>query len=115
MKTQWSDTVKWGAIPEHMRGGVTRYVEQGIPPGHFLLAVFNNDLMEACARGDDQNVRLLGGYAKLLVNQCPGACWGNEENVKQWLLRGGIEGNRKNPPLPRHEWSRFADQQGTTR
>ena len=91
-----------------MRGGIVRYVESGIPPGHFLEAVFANDLMAACARGDDENVQLLGDYAKLLVNQCPGGCWGSRQNVRDWVERGGIKGNAKHEPLPPHQWSRWA-------
>jgi hypothetical protein len=108
---KWSEQVKWGSIPEHMRGGIIRYVERGIPPGHFLRAVFANDLMEACARGDRENQLLLADYAKLLVNQCPGGCWDSSEKCIAWVARGGIAGNATHDPLPLHEWSRWADQE----
>jgi hypothetical protein len=107
---KWSDRVKWYDIPEHMRGGIIRYVERGIPPGHFLQAVFANDLMEACKRGDGENVRLIPAYAVLLSNQCPGGCWGSLTNVRAWTARGGIMGNDENEALPVHEWSRWSDQ-----
>lgn len=107
---KWSDKVNWYDIPESMRGGVIRYVENGTQPGHFLQAVFGNDLMEACARGDAENVRLLARYAKLLVNQCPGACFGSPGNVREWIGRGGLAGDEQHEPLPVYEWSRFADQ-----
>jgi hypothetical protein len=108
---KWSDRVNWYDIPERMRAGVIRYVERGIPPGHFLEAVFANDLMEACRRGDEENLKLIPSYAKLLNNHCPGDCYGGKETVRQWIRRGGIMGNDKNEPLPVHEWSQWADQE----
>ena len=29
----------WSLIPDYMIGGLRRYIERGIPPGHFLSAV----------------------------------------------------------------------------
>lgn len=108
---KWSDKVKWGNIPERMRGAVVRYVENGIPPGHFLTAVFSNNLMEAVSRADDENAALLGDYARVIYSQCPGDCWGGLEDVTAWIKRGGIAGNVKNEPLPVHRWGRWADQE----
>ena len=110
---KWSDKVNWGNIPVEMRGGVIRYVERGLPPGHFLSAIFSNDLMEAASRADSENGRLFMDYAKLIHNQCPGDCWGDAKQVRAWIARGGILGNDKNEPLPVREWSRWADQEYT--
>lgn len=106
----WSDNVKWETIPESMRGGVIRYIENGIPPGHFLQAIFKNDLIEACSRGDAENLALITTYVKLLWNQCPPACWGSQDHYRQWIARGGIAGNSLYTPLDPYAWSRWADQ-----
>jgi hypothetical protein len=106
--TEWNGRVKWGAIPERMRGGIVRYIEHGIPPGHFLLAVFSNDLVEACSLADEENLQRLGDYVKLLVNQCPSASYGSGQHVRDWVKRGGIKGNLAHEPLPAHQWSRWA-------
>ena len=107
----WSDKVRWGNIPERMHGGITRYVENGIPPGDFLKAILSNDLIEACNRGDDENLKLIHDYAKLLWNQCPPTCWGSPDKYRYWINRGGIAGHSvKHPPLPPQSWSRWADQ-----
>ena len=37
-------TFRHQTIPEHMRGGIERYVNHGIPPGSFLTAIICNDL-----------------------------------------------------------------------
>jgi hypothetical protein len=106
---KWSDNVKWGSIPEHMRG-VIRYVESGVPSGHFLEAVFGNNLLEACNRGDAENLALIPSYARLMVCECPALCFGSPAYVRDWIARGGINGNKSHEPLPVHEWSRWADQ-----
>jgi hypothetical protein len=108
---KWSDRVNWYAIPEHMRAGIVRYVERGVPPGHFLTAIFEDSLVGAVKHADTENLALIPAYAKLLVNQCPALCWGSPGDYREWIERGGIEGNRKHEPLPVHEWSRWADQE----
>lgn len=36
-------------VPAHTRGGIVRYIDEGIPPGSFLTAIICNDLV-ACRR-----------------------------------------------------------------
>lgn len=73
------------AIPEHMHEGVINYVAHGVPPGHFLRAVLENDLKEAVARADYLNELSLAAYVKVLYNDAPGICWGSPATVTQWL------------------------------
>lgn len=73
------------AIPERMQGGITRYIEQHIKPGNFLMAVLCNDLKEACERADDENIKLLPVYVAYFYNEAPSACWGSPEKVQAWL------------------------------
>lgn len=42
--------------------GLKRYVEHHTPTGGFLRAVLENDLREACARADDENVKVIPIY-----------------------------------------------------
>jgi hypothetical protein len=88
----WREKVDWRDVPERMRAGIVRYVERGIPPGHFLQALFKNDLMEAMGRADDENAHIVPSYARLLVNSLPRGCWGSEENYDAWVKRGGLVG-----------------------
>ncbi len=78
-------------LPEYMRGGVIRYVIDGIPPGGFLEAVFCNDLVEAASRADSENQTMLFQYAQFLYH-APGGCWGNEKVVEEWCEVGGLRG-----------------------
>ena len=81
-------------IPERMMGGLTRYIEEGIEPGHFLAAVICNDLREAVGRADDENIRNIPAYLGYLYNKAPSGCWGSKTNFVNWLKMKAEE--RKN-------------------
>ena len=74
-------------IPEHMMGGIERYVNQGIPPGDFLRAVICNDLSGAVGRADDENIRNLPAYVAYFYNEAPGTCWGSIAKMVAWMER----------------------------
>ena len=65
--------------------GLQRYIEHRIPTGGFLRAVLENDLREACAMADDENVKVIPIYVNWLYNEAPSACWGSPEKVANWL------------------------------
>ncbi len=72
-------------IPPHLEGGLTRYLEDGIPPGSFLEAVLSNDLKEACSRGDSESLAGLVDLVCWLYNHAPMNCWGSPERVRDWI------------------------------
>lgn len=72
-------------IPGYMHGGLIRYYESRIEPGHFLSAVLKNDLMEALARADETNRYALHAYGMWLYNQAPAGSYGSPEAFKGWL------------------------------
>jgi len=76
-------------VPRHMHGGLIRYFEDHLPPGHFLTAVLAGDLFEAIARADDVNKQALPGYVLWLFNYIPGRPngWGSYEAVKKWVAQ----------------------------
>lgn len=71
-------------VPLHMHGYLIRYVEEGVPPGHFLSAVINNDLREACSRADSKNKTRLHAFVMWLYNWAPQGCWGYADAVHDW-------------------------------
>lgn len=81
-------------LPEHMREGARKYVEQGIPPGGFLTAVLRNSLYLAFATADETNRARMADYAAFLET-LPINCWGSRERVDAWIKQGGLEGLRK--------------------
>lgn len=72
-------------LPDHMKKAVKNYLEEGIPPGHFLTAVLCNDLKEAIARADDINILALPNIVSWFYNNAPKACWGSEDNFNSWI------------------------------
>ncbi len=74
-------------IPEYMRGGLERYILDGIPPGDFLTAVLSNDLEGSVSRADDVNALILPNYCRFLYNHVPSQCKGSPERVKEWIAK----------------------------
>ena len=64
-------------IPDRMMEGLKRWIDHGIKPGSFMLAVLTNDLRGAIERADDEN----------LYNEAPGGCWGSVEKVADWAKK----------------------------
>lgn len=84
----------WSVIPQHMRGGIERYVMNGVPMGGFLTAIFANDFQEAAGRADDENRQAFFGYAQFLYNSVPSNCKGSYETVGAWIAQGGLVGRQ---------------------
>jgi hypothetical protein len=76
-----------------MHDGIYRYLEHGLQPGNFLIAVLCNDLYSACQNADITNLSFLGRYG-VLLNALPLACWGSEEKVNAWIEKGGLNGRQ---------------------
>jgi hypothetical protein len=72
-------------IPEHMHGGLRRYIENGILPGSFLTAVLTNDLKNAIGFADHINLWNIPRYVSFLYNYAPSGCWGSPAKVQSWV------------------------------
>jgi hypothetical protein len=79
-------------IPSYMREGLRLYVANGCPPGSFLRAVLENDLMRALGQADDTNMANLPAYGNFLYNHVPVACYGSPEKVREWIEHHGLSG-----------------------
>lgn len=79
-------------VPEHLRGGLSRYVMQGIRPGHFLTAVLEHELFDAMGRADENSRAGLFDLVSYIYNECPGGCHGSRERVNAWIGAGGLDG-----------------------
>lgn len=82
----------WRLIPDYMRGGMERWIENGVPAGSFMMAVLRNDLRGACEKADDVNQRMLFNYVQFLYSDAPSPCWGSPEKVNAWMEAGGLNG-----------------------
>ena len=79
----------------YMIVGVKRYVENGEDAGHFLTALFSNDLVGALSRADDSNREKIWDWVKFLWNEVPSNCWGSREEVLRWKKKGGKTGLKR--------------------
>ncbi len=72
-------------LPEHLRGGMKRYLDAGIQPGFFLTACIENNLVEAVTRvGDTEDLRQIATY---LYTFAPAPAWGSKEKRLAWQER----------------------------
>lgn len=81
-------------IPEHMRAGLTRYLEFGIKPGQFLTSVLSGqNFAQLIGRADPQNAAaLIEGRWAFVLAALPSECHGSPDAVLYWTRRGGFSG-----------------------
>lgn len=82
--------IYYESCPEKFRGGVQRFLEERIAPGHFLRAVLENDLSRAIGYADAESVKLLPILVSFVYNTLPTGAWGDKEKVAKWLAGGGL-------------------------
>lgn len=76
--------LKWH-IPERMMPAIRRYIDYGKRPGSFLSAIIQNNLSEAFARADSENVENIGAFVAYFWNECPLGCWGSKGKMEKWM------------------------------
>ena len=72
-------------VPEHLHDGLRLYLEHGVPPGSFLLAVLTNDLFEAMGRADEESRRGLFNLVSFIYHAVPTSAWGTAEKVRAFM------------------------------
>lgn len=87
--------IDYSMLPEHMRGGARLYIENGVPPGSFMMAVLKNDLTGAFGRADQTNLQYMREWCDWLYNQCPSVAWRTDENINAWIKQGGLNGKEE--------------------
>ena len=81
-------------IPEYMRQSLEDYKNKGMPVGHFLTAVLENNLVESITRADNNNIDHLPAYAHYMYWHLPSGAWGSKEKVNNWIKRKGLIGEK---------------------
>lgn len=72
-------------IPEHLRGGIVRYLRDGIIPGSFLQAIISNQLRQACAVADHSlSMGDLKALTTWFMDLAPIASFGSLEKMQAW-------------------------------
>ena len=72
-------------IPFSTAASLDRYVNHGIRPGSFLLAVLHNNLVGACINADPQNAAALRYIVMFMYHEAPSSCWGSPATVDAWV------------------------------
>jgi len=72
-------------MKQDTKESLDRYAHEKIPPGGFLRAVLENNLMEAMGRADIINRYDLFEICSYVQNHMPLSCHGSPEIVKKWL------------------------------
>lgn len=81
-------------LPQGLRDGMRRYVDDGRLPGHFLTAVLKNNLREAVMRADPANLNDLPNIVRWIHWELPGEAHGSAEDVGKWVAcRKGASAN----------------------
>lgn len=85
IRASWEAAMTRRGVPAHLRGGIARYLVDRHPFGHFLTAVFENNLMEAMGRADNESRAGLFNLCQFIYNDAPSPCHGSREKVAKWL------------------------------
>lgn len=73
------------SLPAWAVESMDQYVENGRPMGHFLEAVFANDLFDAFGRADHTSQYFIQYYVAYIYNYFPGNCHGSYDIVQGWM------------------------------
>jgi hypothetical protein len=84
--------MRYDSLPEHMREGARLYIEQGIPPGGFMMAVLCDSLTKSFSRADHINLDAMQNWTSWLFNDCPRPAWGSLQSVETWVSHRGLAG-----------------------
>jgi len=84
--------IDYSRLPEHIREGMRRYIEEGCPPGRFLQHVIKNKLVDSFGLADPTNKVRMHDICSFMYNQAPLPCWGNATRYNEWIKKGGLKG-----------------------
>ncbi len=84
-------------IPQYTLESLERYVKDRTPPGVFLTAVLQNNLVASFSKADAENRKALYDIVKYIYNKIPGICWGSPEKVRDWLNGKDIDDGESQP------------------
>ncbi len=71
--------------PENVRQSLRMYVDYGCPPGSFLTAVLDNDLLRAFGAADEDTQAAMPHIVAYVYNELRGDCWGSPEKRRAWM------------------------------
>ena len=85
-------------LPLHLKESLDAFAETGRPTGGFLRACIDNNLSEAVARADEENLPFLPEIVCYLYNYLPCGCWGKAGAHDAWVKARSEERRKTNEP-----------------
>ena len=83
-------------VPDHLRGGLARYLLDGIRPGSFMSHCIENDLMHAAvSAGAVVTVGDIRAICLLLHSCAPAWAIGSPKAIDAWTAAGGFNGIKR--------------------
>jgi hypothetical protein len=80
---------------QDMVPGIKRYVEKGLDPGHFLTALFSDELTNTFAHADETNTPLIREWVLWVYDEMPGDTVGSRATVQSYASRKQKERQQK--------------------
>ena len=89
---EMAESLQKAEIPDHLHGGLMRYVLQGIRPGGFLSACIALKVEEAVQRAaDEPTKRSIPKITTWLLTEAPEECVGTQELMDAWIAKKAEE------------------------
>jgi len=82
-----------GYVPEHTHRALLDYFNNRWEPGSFLMAVLQNDLMQASFRADHINKTKIPEIAAWIYHNAPTGSWGSYERIQGWIAKNEYQQN----------------------
>lgn len=74
----------YDCLPCSLRSGMRNYLESGIVPGSFLIAILTNNLFLAFQTADPYNKPQIEDIINWVQENAPWGSWGSPEQVHYW-------------------------------
>ena len=101
-REQWFDiwnTDTGRGVPEYVRSGIQDYIDNRIPLGPCLTAIFANDLFDAYGKADTQVSAAMRNIVSVIYQYAPRACWGSRKMVAASLNTDTVSPPEEKPLL----------------
>ena len=77
--------MSYDKLPGNLGEGMRRYLERGVAPGDFMMAVLCNDLIRAVYHADDDNIHQFKNIVTWLMAHAHVDSYGDPAKVAKWM------------------------------
>lgn len=108
-KKSWTpvDEEVYLGVPPNIRGGLVRYVDNGLATGSFLTAVLTNNLLKAFATADSTSREAIATIVMFVEHTVPHVCRGTKNDFTSWIMMS--DNDRKRQLFGARNWTIFKE------